>query len=307
MLVQGQILQGERSRVPVKPHHTPSSAPTTLQPPLSSPFRIPTKQETKVPQPSSPTHTNVADEAASIGVDVRHGWAATTVSSLDVGQGNEDEEDTSKHGRSMTEDIDQVAGVTLVQIDVKDQGRFEDETDTQVLADATRVHTYTRRRRTVSTGSGRINTASRLISTAEESVSTAGASMPVSNVGMVQESIPSPNATKDKGKAIMQESEQPKKIKKRVQIQMSLDEELAQKLHEEEQERFNAEQEAKFNAEQEELLASETTKDEANPLVVDVDWDDDQAQIQADEDLAQSMLEEERESLSIAKRARLLA
>nr|GEU62395.1 putative reverse transcriptase, RNA-dependent DNA polymerase [Tanacetum cinerariifolium] len=76
---------------------------------------------------------------------------------------------------------------------------------------------------------------------------------------------------KDKGKAIMQESGQPKKIKRRVQIQMSLDEELAQNLYEKEQARFNVEQEAKFNAEQEELLASETTKDEANPSVTGVD------------------------------------
>nr|GEU53782.1 ribonuclease H-like domain-containing protein [Tanacetum cinerariifolium] len=92
----------------------------------------------------------------------------------------------------------------------------------KVLADAfkKKVNTYTRRRRAVSTGSKGISTAS----------------------------------VKDKGKGIMQESEQPKKIKKRVQVQMSLDEELAQKLYEEEQARFNAEQEAKFNAEQEELL-----------------------------------------------------
>nr|GEU91212.1 hypothetical protein [Tanacetum cinerariifolium] len=45
-------------------------------------------QETEVPQPSSPPHTNVADEAASTGVDVRHGGAATTVTSLDEGQGS---------------------------------------------------------------------------------------------------------------------------------------------------------------------------------------------------------------------------
>ncbi|GJR12609.1 hypothetical protein Tco_0795261 [Tanacetum coccineum] len=63
----------------------------------------------------------------------------------------------------------------------------------------------------------------------------------------------------------------------------------------------------KFNAEQEELLASETTEDEANLLVVDIDWDDVQAQIQADEDLAQKLLEEEKENLSIKERARLLA
>ncbi|GJX02281.1 hypothetical protein Tco_0186194, partial [Tanacetum coccineum] len=88
ILVQGPILQGERSTVPVESHHTPSSAPTTSQPPLSSPSRIPTKQETEVPQPSSPTYTNVADEAAFTSVDVVHGGAATTVSSIDTGQGS---------------------------------------------------------------------------------------------------------------------------------------------------------------------------------------------------------------------------
>ncbi|GKB04396.1 hypothetical protein Tco_0832539, partial [Tanacetum coccineum] len=94
----------------------------------------------------------------------------------------------------------------------------------KVLADAARkrmsienVHTYTRRRRAVSTANDEVSTASRTIS-------IVGASMP---------------------------SEPPKKIKKRVQIQMSIDEELAQKLHEEEQARFNAEQEAKFKEEQE--------------------------------------------------------
>ncbi|GKC55693.1 hypothetical protein Tco_1083291 [Tanacetum coccineum] len=40
---------------------------------------------------------------------------------------------------------------------------------------------------------------------------------------------------KDKGKAIMQESEPPKKIKKRVQVQMSVEEELAKTVFEEEQ------------------------------------------------------------------------
>ncbi|GKB02427.1 ribonuclease H-like domain-containing protein [Tanacetum coccineum] len=51
-------------------------------------MRIPTKQESKVPQPRSPTQTSVADEAASTGVDVRHGGAAITVSSIDARQGS---------------------------------------------------------------------------------------------------------------------------------------------------------------------------------------------------------------------------
>nr|GEW76994.1 hypothetical protein [Tanacetum cinerariifolium] len=64
---------------------------------------------------------------------------------------SDDEEefkDPSKQGRSMIEEIDQ---------------------------DATKVHTYTRRRRkTVNTSSDGISTASRIVSTTEESVSTAG-------------------------------------------------------------------------------------------------------------------------------------
>ncbi|GKE51834.1 hypothetical protein Tco_1486990, partial [Tanacetum coccineum] len=48
---------------------------------------------------------------------------------------------------------------------------------------------------------------------------------------------------KDKGKAIMQESEPPKKVKKRVQVQMSMDEELAKKVFGEEQAKAMAEQE----------------------------------------------------------------
>ncbi|GKE18951.1 hypothetical protein Tco_1426528 [Tanacetum coccineum] len=44
------------------------------------------------------------------------------------------EKDTSKQGWSMTEDIDQDAGASLVQNDVEDQGRFKDETDTHVSA-----------------------------------------------------------------------------------------------------------------------------------------------------------------------------
>ncbi|GKD09961.1 hypothetical protein Tco_1189646 [Tanacetum coccineum] len=90
-------------------------------------------------------------------------------------------------------------------------------------------------------------------------------------------------------------------MKKKVQIQMSIDEELAQKIHEDEVARFEAEQEAKFTEEQ------ETTEDEPTHSVSDIDWDDVQAQIQVDEDLAQRMLEEERESQDIEERARLLA
>ncbi|GKB21399.1 hypothetical protein Tco_0855322 [Tanacetum coccineum] len=88
MLVQGPVIQVEGSTVTAESHHTPTSAPSTSQPPSSSPSRRTTRQESVVPQPISLTQTNVADEAASTGVDVRHGGAATTVTSLDAGHGS---------------------------------------------------------------------------------------------------------------------------------------------------------------------------------------------------------------------------
>nr|GEU71191.1 hypothetical protein [Tanacetum cinerariifolium] len=145
---------------------------------------------------------------------------------------NLDEEDPSKQERSMIEEINQDAGVTLVQIDVKDQGRFNDKTD----FDAGFYKTYTRRRKVVSTGSGGISTASRLFSTAEELVSTAGASMPVSTVGMVQEvniSIPLPVAVKDK---------EWENIRARVKD----DKELTQRLKAEERNKYSEVDQAKM-------------------------------------------------------------
>nr|GFA22572.1 hypothetical protein [Tanacetum cinerariifolium] len=70
-----------------------------------------------------------------------------------------------------------------------------------------------------------------------------------------------------KGKEVMQESEPTKKIKKRIQVQMSIDEELARKLHKKELERFNAEQEAIDIARKEKVVAK---GDQAH----DIDWSD---------------------------------
>ncbi|GJY04358.1 putative ribonuclease H-like domain-containing protein [Tanacetum coccineum] len=283
---------------------------------------IPTRQETKVPQPSSPTHTNVTDKAASICMDVRHRGAAITVFSLDAGHGSvninktpsmphdsplpgghtprsdegKDVEDTSKQGRSIIEDIDQDAGVTLVQINAEDQGRFEDENDTQVLADASRIHTYTRRRRAVSTGSGKLSTASRLISTAEELVSTIGASMLVSTAGMVQESIPSPRATKDKGKAIMTESEPEQTTTKLKQRQERDGYEAAirlqEQLDEEENQRIARDAEVAQKL-QEEIDAAERQRmaqlHQAAQGFIDVEWDDVLARVATDEDFVQQL------------------
>ncbi|GKE53360.1 hypothetical protein Tco_1488516 [Tanacetum coccineum] len=242
MLVQGLIFQGEGSTIPVE-------------------------KETEVPQVSSPHHTNVADEDASTCVDVRHRGATTTVTSLDGRmQQNKlmdlviklsdtcealetDLRQTKKvYGDAFTRLIKKVKKLEKIVktsqarrrsrvVISDDEEELEDPSKqgrTKVLADAARkgrevvnVQSYTRRRRAVSTGIGEI-------STIKESVSTSGALMPVSTAGMVQEaSTPSSVATKDKGKAIMKESESPKKMKQREQIQISRDEEVVLKLQEE--------------------------------------------------------------------------
>ncbi|GKC40738.1 hypothetical protein Tco_1053122, partial [Tanacetum coccineum] len=64
-------------------------------------------------------------------------------------------------------------------------------------------------------------------------------------------------ATKDKGKAIMQESEPPKKLKKKEMIQIGHDEELAQKLHAEELVKDTARQEQESTAKRRLILLSE--------------------------------------------------
>ncbi|GJY31772.1 hypothetical protein Tco_0415267, partial [Tanacetum coccineum] len=70
------------------------------------------------------------------------------------------------------------------------------------------------------------STAGAEVSTASTDVSTA-----VESLVYIRRSV---EKRKDKSKAIMTEPEPPKKIKKKVQVQMSLDEELAQEFHEEE-------------------------------------------------------------------------
>ncbi|GKD95544.1 hypothetical protein Tco_1379441 [Tanacetum coccineum] len=183
------------------------------------------RHETEVLQPSSPTQTHVADEAASIGVDDRHGGAATTVSGLEAGQDSDKcaaletylKQTKKVYGDAFARLIKKVKKlektvktsqarrrlrvVTPTKVSAKGEAHTQQDqpedylrvhSAAKVLADTSRkgrevvnVQSYTRRRRAVSTGSGEISTGSGEISTAKESVSTAGASMPVSTAGMV--------------------------------------------------------------------------------------------------------------------------
>ncbi|GJS88730.1 hypothetical protein Tco_0771366 [Tanacetum coccineum] len=216
-----------------------------------------------------------------------------------VSDDEEASEDSSKQGR-MIEEIDQDAGVTLV---TPTQGEDQPEDQLGVLSAAkiltdaakTNVHTYTRRRRAVSTGSGGISTASRLFSTAEESVSTAGASMPVSTAGMVQEvniSIPSPVVIKDKGKGKMEESE---------------DEHIKRtKLHQE-QDRLGHEAAMRLLEEQDEEERQRMARvHETAQSFTEEEWKNIIARVEADEELSKRLQAVERNKYSEVDQAKML-
>ncbi|GKC15715.1 ribonuclease H-like domain-containing protein, partial [Tanacetum coccineum] len=174
-----------------------------------------------------------------------------------VSDDEEDEEDSSKQGRSLIKDMDLDAGISLVPLHVADQGRFDD-THVSDQPDG-----------------GSLGWIELLLIVWLGYVLL----VIVSTYCMAQEveiNIPSPVATKDKGKAVMQESEPPKKIKKRVQIQMSIDKELAQKLHEEEQARFNAEQEESLmkNKNKRGLIMNTSAESESSSGFYNAEWDD---------------------------------
>ncbi|GKD48771.1 hypothetical protein Tco_1277747 [Tanacetum coccineum] len=332
MLVQGQILQGEGSTILVE-------------------------QETEVPQPSSPTQTHVADEAASTGVDVRHGGAATTVSSLDAGHGSgnidktpamphdlslprvhtlgsdegrmqhnelmdlvtklsdrvvsletdlqqtkkvygaaytklikkvkrlEDNLNKSRRKRRLGRKIDQIdndEGITLVHIGARTQGRHDHEMEADFKFTTAED---------VSTTNVPVNTAGAEISTASPKVKTAGESVDdVATEGLVYIRR-SAAKRKDKGKAIMEESEPTQTKTKIQQEQERLGFEEAQRL----QEQFDEEERQRITSIH---VKASTFKPK--------EWDNIQAQIEADEELAHRLQAQERERYSEADKAKLL-
>ncbi|GKE05452.1 hypothetical protein Tco_1397470 [Tanacetum coccineum] len=182
---------------------------------------IPTRQESKVPQPRSPTQTLVADETASIGVDVRHEGAATAVSSIDAGQGSDrvvaletDFRQTKKVcGAAYTKLIKKVNKLeraakssqsrrraNIVVSDSRRHGQeMEFETEGYTAED-------------VSTAGAAVTTTSASISTASpQRVSTAEDISTAETLVYIRRS-----ATKDKSKAKMDESE-PKQTKTKLQ------------------------------------------------------------------------------------------
>ncbi|GKB88202.1 putative ribonuclease H-like domain-containing protein [Tanacetum coccineum] len=237
----GSIAQTRSERVPTPPCHSPLPRVHTL----GSDEGSMTLQELMV------LCTTLSKKVESLEADLKqtkqlYGDACTKLIM-------KDSEDSSKQGR-MIEEINQDAGITLVTL-TQGEDQHEDQLGVlnaaKVLANAakTNIHTYTKRRRVVSTGS--------------DGISTVGASMPVSIAGMVQEvniSIPSPVVVKDKGKGKMEESkdEQTKRTKlqqeqerleeewENIRARVEADDELSKRLQVEERNKYNEVDQAKM-------------------------------------------------------------
>ncbi|GJU17432.1 hypothetical protein Tco_1145398 [Tanacetum coccineum] len=189
-------------------------------------------------------------------------------------------EDSSKQGRKIS-DIDEDPNISLVhdegmtwfQEDEQVQEKQSDDTDVLVQEETpielvedkssgekgekevttpANFQTYIRRSRGVSTCSGDVSTASE--------IDTAAAA----------------EKAKEKGKGIMTEPEPPKKLKKIVELQLSVDEELARKIQEKDQASDIAEQEQEriyFEAALE-LQRQLDERQEVPAQTQEIDWND---------------------------------
>ncbi|GJY53383.1 hypothetical protein Tco_0445047 [Tanacetum coccineum] len=164
--------EGEGSGNPSEPQPPPSTAQPTHEEPIHN------------IESSSPQKTQSPRQALNKDNDVER--AATTSTSLEAVQDSSNIAKTQSM-TTPTEPISQETGSNGGHSSQEDQP--EDPlgvlSAAKVLADATRVHTYSRRRRSVSTDNGRVSTASRIVST----------------TGMIQQVniiIPLSSATKDK-------------------------------------------------------------------------------------------------------------
>ncbi|GJZ36301.1 hypothetical protein Tco_0582492 [Tanacetum coccineum] len=176
-------------------------------------------------------------------------------------------EDPSKQGRSLIEEIDLDSGISLVPPHVEVQGRYGQNIETQEgFGDGQEVST-----------AAQVLTVSTFVSTASpqrNANTTADDLTPAETLMEIRKS-----AAKDKGKAKMDETESSRKMKWRERVQISRDEEVAQKLQEE------------FDEAERQRMAQ---VHQATQGFTDSDWDDVLARVAADEDFVQQLQEGEK-------------
>ncbi|GJY46829.1 hypothetical protein Tco_0435892 [Tanacetum coccineum] len=245
MLVQGQILQGEGSTISVESHHTPISAPSTLQPPTSPPSMQTTHvvEEAATMPYDSPllrVYSLGSDEGTMTLNELTSSKARRRVR-LVISKDEDELEDPSKQERKIAQ-IDEDEGITLVQMSAQTQGRHEP--DFKFIAPEEDYTTEP----DISTANVPVSTAGAEVSTASPEVKTAAESLVYIRRSAAKR--------KDKGKAIMKEVE-PVQKKTKLQLEqerLGLEEalRLQEQLDEEERQRIARvhEEASTFNAEE---------------------------------------------------------
>ncbi|GJZ78538.1 hypothetical protein Tco_0643375 [Tanacetum coccineum] len=171
-------------------------------------------------------------------------------------------EDPSKQGRSLIEEMDLDVGISLVPLHVEVQGRYGQNLETQEgFGDGQEV-----------SNAAQVSTASTFVSTAspQRNADTTADDLTLAETLMeIRKS-----AAKDKGKAKMDETESLRKMKQKERVQISRDEEVAQKLQEE------------FDAAKRQRMAQ---VHQAAQGFTDSEGDDVLARVAADEDFVQQL------------------
>ncbi|GKD87546.1 hypothetical protein Tco_1358700 [Tanacetum coccineum] len=281
MMVQTPKELGEGLKIPTDPQHIPIIIqPSTSQPQKKQPRRKPRK-DTKVPQPSGSTEP-ITDEAAN------------------------EEHVPIHYNDPLLSGEDRLKLNELMELCTNFSQRVLDleNTKTSQAAEITKlrekVKKLERRNKSRTPGLKRLRMVGRTvrIESSKDEVTTISATTTVDELTLAQTLIEikaaKPNdvttaattIAKDKGKTTMIEPKKP--LKKKDQI--LIDEEIAQKL----QAQLNAE------LEEEEKLAKQKKKD-ANIA----EWDNVQAMIDADYELAARLQAQEQEDLTIKERSKM--
>ncbi|GJX82752.1 hypothetical protein Tco_0332233 [Tanacetum coccineum] len=337
MVVQNQSQLGEGSAIPTNPHHTPTFIQPSTQPQKTQQPRKHKRKDTQVLQPSDPIEM-VADEAVHKELGDSLVRAATTASSLEAKQdsgninrtqskatpnessslgttsgggprvesfNNEESlgEDASKQGRIDTIDADEE--ITLVSVQNVDEEMFDvnildgdevfvaeqevaankENDEVNVVEEVVKVINTAK----LITDVAQVSAAGNVVSTASDAKTVSATTTTTdddSDITLAQALIEMKSTKpKDKGKRIMIEP-----VKKKDQI--LLNEETALNLQ------------AEFD--EEERLAREKAKkeEEANITLIET-WDDIQAKIDVDHQLAERMQAQKQEEFAIEEKATL--
>ncbi|GJZ13999.1 hypothetical protein Tco_0549229 [Tanacetum coccineum] len=289
MMVQNQAEMGEGSAIPTDPHHTPTIIqPSTSQPQKKQRSRRPKRKDTEVPQPSGPT-TNVVDEAVYKEMDDSLEKAATTATVLDAEQDrvNIDKDPvwdykcqaSPRMYSKFSNDPCSQRDLAGEEVFVAKQGVSDKDVNLS-------VDEVTLAQALAALKSVKLQEKSNVIEEPSESITTTPTLTTTTTATTI---IVASTRPKAKGLVIHEDEQATTPTKKEL---IRLDEEIASKLQ------------AEFD-EEVRLAREKAEKEQEANVALTEEWDDIQAKIEADHELAQRLQAQEQEELSDAEKATL--